>query len=94
MKLPHFCESRDLLFALLQDMYKLAQIEPQPIVGFDALTARDKLLLLTTTCADMIVASVLAQAKDRADALIGLESLVELMVRDIKGENHGHERTH
>src|SRR5262245_14220492 len=94
MKLERFSESRDLLFALLVDMYKNAQTVPRPIVGFHELTPREKNYMLITSCADMIVAGLFVQAEDRADALLGLESLVNMMVQDIKGENNGHERSH
>lgn len=65
-------DTRDCLVALLDDMLD----EPPGPVTLAELDGFGKAGLLTTCCAEMIVMSLLATARDRQDALRGLELLV------------------
>jgi hypothetical protein len=65
-------DTRDCLFALLDDMFDEA---PGPVT-LSELDGAGKVGLLATCCAEMIVMALRATATDRQDALRGLELLV------------------
>jgi hypothetical protein len=74
---------RDVLLALLQDMNTKLERAPAE-VDLSELQGMDLHFLLVTCCADMITNSICAVSKNRADALLGLESLVESMRKHIE----------
>lgn len=85
--------NRDLLYSILLDM-EVQGDAPLERVDLSELSGQDKMFLLTTTCCEMIMASIIVASNSRDDALKGLESLTEVMKRKIEEGSYEEHRTH
>jgi hypothetical protein len=86
-------DSRDMVLALLKDMNRTDEREPDEI-DLSELDGKDKLFMLVPCCIDMIAAAIQATSKDRDDARHGLNVAIEDLRRKIEGDNNRHKRSH
>jgi hypothetical protein len=70
--------SRDMLLRLLEDMNRFHGRQPDEI-DLSEMTGQDKHFLVVTCAAALAWMSICSVAKDRDDAMQGLESLIETM---------------
>jgi hypothetical protein len=79
--------SRNALIALLDDfqlLYDLKIVPSGSVIGLEELSSKQKLILLSTCCADMITLSALVISnRDKNDAIEGIKSLFEDMQNNI-----------
>ena len=74
-------DNRDMLLALLRDMHPEL---PATEIDLSELGPQDRLFMLVACCTDMIAVAIRTAAHDRAEALLGLEAMIDDIRSKIK----------